>query len=118
MTTKREAAGAASPDPTDEAIARSVKLQMALQGLTVADVSYNAHIPISTLYRKLNGSQSWKSSDIQRVARYLKVSPNDLFFGAALPTQRGRAKAAVTSTPDTKKASGASTRRYSPAMAA
>lgn len=83
MTTTSETPGGV--EPPDLLISSAVKQLMAVQDRGVPDVSYNAGIPISTLYRKLNGNQAWKASDIVRVARYLGVTPNDLFSGRPLP---------------------------------
>jgi hypothetical protein len=92
MSTNTSAQREAPPDPSDVLISTATKDLLADRDLTVADLSYNAGIPISTLYRKLNGAQAWKASDISRVARYFGVPVGDLFSGRP-PVGRGRRKA-------------------------
>lgn len=97
MSTKTSAQREAPPDPSDVLISTATKDLLADRDLTVADLSYNAGIPISTLYRKLNGAQAWKASDISRVARYFGVPVGDLFSGKPpLDRRRKHSRAAIS----------------------
>ena len=102
------------PQKTDELIASSVRQLLAARELAIADLSYHTGLPMSTVYKKLNGGQAWKSADIARVALYLGVSPNDLFSGHPLPRPSRRTGAAAATGPAvTPKASGRDTARCS-----
>lgn len=59
-------------------ISGRVDAEIKRQGRSVSEVAVNANMSPATLYRRLNGTQSWKVHEVIDVARALKVTSRSL----------------------------------------
>lgn len=59
-------------------VAARVRAQITASGLSKTKVLELADIPKTTFYRRYNGTDPWDTAQLDRIARALRISPNDL----------------------------------------
>jgi len=73
--------GMATTTDTDAAISRAVWTLLERSGETVVQLSVAVGMSFAACYRKLNGTSTWKASDVAVIAKHYGVTVGDLYSG-------------------------------------
>ena len=88
----RHVANQSPTDGADVRISKSVSVLMEHLDVSAERVAVAIGVSRAAIFRKLAGENGWKATDVDALARYFRVTPNDLFSGDPLPGRRaGRA---------------------------